>query len=80
VRCSIVRNCGAEAAYYFRLANVDNLYVEVDDGLLITPEVGVLAFACLHHMEQCLDRGVSPEVFWSIEKQPGPTPGPEVAQ
>jgi hypothetical protein len=79
VRCSIVRNCEAEAAYYFRLANVD-LYVEADDNLLIKPEVGVLAFACLHHMEQCLDRGVPPEVFWSLEKQPGPKPGPEVAQ
>jgi hypothetical protein len=80
MRCSIVRNCEAEASYYFRLKNIDDLFVEVDDGILVTPETGVLAFACLYHMEQCLDRGVSPEVFWSLEKAGPPSPGGEKAQ
>jgi len=73
MRCSVVRDCTEEAAYV--LAPVDlELKVEVELGIFVVPEPGVLAFACLHHTELCLDRGVSPTVFWSLKKGPEPPP------
>jgi hypothetical protein len=78
MRCSIVRNCGAKAAYYIRLADHESFYVEVKPNVYIEPAPGVIAFACLMHMEKALDTGVPPEVFWSLpskEVPEGPTEG-----
>jgi len=75
MRCSVVRDCEEEAAYYLAPTAME-LAVELEDSIFVVPEPNVVAFACLHHMELCLDRGVSPEVFWSIKKV-GSEPPPE---
>jgi hypothetical protein len=78
MRCSIVRKCGAEAAYYLRLADHEPFRIEVAPDVYVEPSPGVIAFACLMHMERSLDNGVPPEVFWSLpskEVPEGPTTG-----
>jgi len=77
MRCSIVRNCSNDAAYYIREVSDTGLGVELEEGVFVEPAPGIIAFCCLTHMEAALNQGVPPECFWSLPSKEVPEPRTE---